>query len=63
MQDAITNFVFNVGLRTAGKFVNTFAAIKRRDGAAAASGIRNSRYYQQVGKRGERIAQALERLK
>ncbi len=63
VQDAITNFVFNVGLRTAGKFVNTFAAIKRRDGTAAASGIRNSRYYQQVGKRGERIAQALERLK
>ena len=61
-QDALTNFVFNVGLTTALKFKNTFAAIRRGDGKAAASGIRNSAYYRQVGKRGERVAQAIETI-
>ena len=61
-QDALTNFVFNVGLTTALKFKNTFAAIRRGDGKAAAHGIRNSAYYKQVGARGERIAQAIETI-
>lgn len=62
-QDALTNFVFNVGLTTARQFKNTFAAINRGDGKAAAQGIRHSAYYRQVGARGERIAKVLETLK
>lgn len=61
-QDALTNFVFNVGLTTARQFKNTFAAINRGDGKAAAQGIRHSAYYRQVGARGERIAKVLETL-
>lgn len=63
VQDALTNFVFNVGLSTASQFKNTLAAVRRRDGKAAAEGIRNSAYYKQVGARGERVAQAIEQLK
>ena len=61
-QDALTNFVFNVGLTTALKFKNTFGAIRRGDGKAAAHGIRNSAYYKQVGKRAERVAQVIETI-
>lgn len=61
-QDALTNFVFNVGMKTASQFKNTLAAINRGDGKAAAAGIRNSAYYKQVGQRGERVAKALENL-
>lgn len=63
VQDAAVNFVFNVGKTTASQFKNTLAAMERGDGAAAAAGIRNSAYYKQVGKRGERVAKALEKLK
>jgi lysozyme len=62
VQDAITNFVFNLGLPKAAEFKNTLAAINRGDGRAAAAGIRRSRYYQQVGARGERVASAIEKL-
>ena len=61
-QDALTNFVFNVGLTTALKFKNTFAAINRGDGKAAANGIRNSAYYRQVGARAERVAKVIETI-
>jgi lysozyme len=62
VQDAITNFVFNLGLPKAAEFKNTLAAINRGDGKAAANGIRRSRYYQQVGARGERVAKAIEAI-
>ncbi len=55
-QDAITNFVFNVGKSTAMKFKDTFAAINRGDGPAAAQGLRRSLYAKQVGKRAQRVA-------
>lgn len=61
-QDALVNFVFNVGKTTAGTFKNTLAAIRRGDGKAAADGLRKSAYYKQVGARGERVAQALEKI-
>lgn len=61
-QDALTNFVFNVGLTTALKFKNTFAAIRRGDGKDAAARIRESAYYKQVGPRGERIAKVIETI-
>ena len=59
-QDAIVNFLFNVGLTTARKFKNTFAAINSGDWERAAKGIRTSLYAKQVGDRAERIAAALE---
>ena len=62
-QDALTNFVFNVGINTAKTFKNTLAAVERGDGKAAAEGIRKSKYYKQVGARGERIAKTLETIK
>lgn len=55
-RDAITNFVFNVGKTTASKFKDTFAAINRGDGPAAAQGLRRSLYAKQVGKRAQRVA-------
>lgn len=61
-QDALVNFVFNVGKTKASEFKNTLAAIRRGDGKAAADGLRKSAYYKQVGARGERVAQALERI-
>lgn len=62
-QDALVNFVFNVGKTKASEFKNTLAAIRRGDGKAAADGLRKSAYYKQVGARGERVAQALERIR
>jgi GH24 family phage-related lysozyme (muramidase) len=62
-QDALTNFVFNVGLTTALKFKNTFAAIRAFNGKEAAARLRKSDYYKQVGPRGERIAKILETIK
>lgn len=62
VRDALVNFMFNVGKTTAGQFKNTFAAINRGDGKAAADGLRKSAYYKQVGARGERVALALEQL-
>lgn len=63
VQDAITNFMFNVGLTTASDFKATRAAILRRDGEAAAKQLLASRYAQQVGKRANRVAAELRTLK
>lgn len=62
VQDALTNFVFNLGLPKASEFTNTLAAINRGDGKAAAANIRRSLYYKQVGQRGERVARAIETI-
>jgi len=62
-QDAIVNFVFNVGYNTAKTFKNTIGAINRYDGAAAGKGLRNSAYYKQVGTRGERVAKVFDSIK
>lgn len=63
VQDAITNFMFNVGLTTAQDFKATRAAILRRDGETAAKQLLASRYAQQVGKRASRVAAELRTLK
>ncbi len=61
-RDAVTNFVFNVGLPVASTFKNTFKYINNGNGENAADNIRNSRYYKQVGARGERVAKAIESI-
>ena len=59
VQDVLTNLVFNMGLSVFGQFKNTIAAIKARDGDAAAARLLKSRYAKQVGPRAERIAEVL----
>lgn len=61
-QDAIGNFVFNVGYTTASKFKSTLAAINRGDGAAAADSILKSQYAKQVGSRAQRVADGLRTI-
>lgn len=58
-QMAITDFMFNVGPGTAKEFVATQAAIELGDWEAAAHCLEDSRWYRQVGKRGERIVQII----
>lgn len=62
-QRAITNMAFNLGRARLLTFRNTIQAIKDGRWNDAARGVRNSKYYKQVGKRGERVARALERGK
>lgn len=60
VQDAVSNFVFNVGETTARKFTPTLTALANGNGPEAAARLRKSPYYRQVGARGERIAKAFE---
>ena len=57
---ALIDFVFNVGETTAVTFVQTNRAINEGRWKDAANGLRKSKYYKQVGKRGEEIARMLE---
>jgi lysozyme len=59
-QDALVDFLFNVGEGTAKTFKQTNKAINEGRWGDAAKGIRASAYYKQVGKRGEEIARMLE---
>lgn len=60
----LEDMAFNMGQATLGQFKNTLAAISRRDFAAAASGMRKSAWYRQVGtapnQRGERLARMMQ---
>lgn len=55
----IVNMAFNLGPRL-GSFVNTLAAINRRDFKDAADGMRASLWAKQVGARAERLAVIME---
>lgn len=57
---AFINLAFNIGIESLKSFVNTMAAAERRDWPTCAAGIRASKYYRQVGARGERVARQLE---
>jgi lysozyme len=63
-QTALVNLTFNMGIgntkRGLRSFVNTLAAMGRGDYAAAADGLRRSKYARQVGARAERVAQLIE---
>lgn len=63
-QTVLVNMAFNLGLgntkRGLRSFVNTLAAIGRGDYAAAAAGMRKSKWSRQVGARAERLARQME---
>jgi len=54
-QLALANFMFNVGIGTAKKFVNTNYAINHGNWERAAQGLENSLWYRQVPNRAKRI--------
>jgi len=55
-QAVIVDMVFNLGLRGVRRFTKMIAAIEAEDFETAATEMKNSRWYRQVGKRGERLA-------
>lgn len=55
-QDALTDFMFNVGAGTFAKFKNMIAALEAGDYKQASRELLNSRYAKQVGKRAQTIA-------
>ena len=61
---AILNLAFNMGLgndkRGLLSFKNTLAAMQRRDWPAVGAVLRASKWYGQVGDRGERVTRQLE---
>lgn len=58
-QEAFLNWLFNVGIGKAQLFVNTLKAFKDSRWADAAQGLQDSLWYQQVGKRAQRIVDAV----
>lgn len=60
-QRVLANMLFNLGLSRLRGFRNTLAAMQRGDYAAAAAGMRASKWAQQVGARAERLARMMER--
>jgi len=59
-QSVITELVFNMGMKTWLTFVNTIAACERRDWPAAGRGLRNSKWYRDVGTgRGDKMIDQL----
>ncbi|MBB5462859.1 GH24 family phage-related lysozyme (muramidase) [Paraburkholderia sp. Cpub6] len=65
-QRVIANMCFNLGIgsATAGTgllgFKNTLAAMQRGSYSVAAAGMRNSKWFGQVGARGVRLCRAME---
>ena len=59
-RNVLTDMAFNLGIPGLLNFRNTLAAVKRGDYQAAASGMRNSKWAEQVGNRAERLARAME---
>lgn len=47
-QSVLVNLAFNMGLASLSKFVNTLAAIERGDWELAVTGLKASKWYQQV---------------
>lgn len=58
-QDALCDFVFNVGYKTASTFIKTNRAINAGQWDEAADLLLESRYARQVGKRANEIAEML----
>ena len=59
-RNVLTDMAFNMGMHTLLQFRNTLAAVKRGDWKAAAAGMRNSLWADQVGNRAKRLARAME---
>lgn len=56
----LVSLVFNMGWPRLSGFVKFLAALKRNDWPGAAMEMRDSRWFQQVKGRGERLAKAME---
>ena len=56
---ALLNFVFNVGIGTASKFVNAMALLKARNYDMAADEFLNSRWAKQVGQRAIEVTEQI----
>lgn len=59
-RNALISFLFNVGIGTAKKFINTNKAIAARNWEAAAAGFKDSLWYKQVGARGVEIVKMIK---
>ena len=61
-QNALIDFLFNVGITTAGKFKNAIVAIKESEDAwcRAALEFKNSKWFSQVGSRGAEICKMIQ---
>ena len=59
-QEALANMCFNMGIASLLGFRNTLRHLKEGRYPDAASGVRNSRYYRQTGRRGEEVARMIE---
>lgn len=60
-QRVLANMCFNLGLHSLVGFKATLKAMEAGDYAAAAAGMRNSKWASQVGERAERLARMMER--
>lgn len=56
----LANMCFNLGIGGLQTFKNTLLAMQRGSYSMAAAGMRNSRWYSQVGARAERLTQAMQ---
>ena len=59
-QEALINFVFNVGIGTAMKFKNAMAALEAHDYDTAAIEMMDSNWAKQVGSRAEEVTQMIK---
>ena len=62
VQEILVNMMFNLGRTRLSKFKNMRKAIDSEDWATAAHEGRDSRWYQQVGNRAERLMERLENV-
>jgi len=59
-QEALINFVFNVGIGTAMKFKKAMAALEEQDYETAAYEMMDSNWAKQVGSRAEEVTQMIK---
>jgi lysozyme len=59
-QEALINFVFNVGIGTTMKFKNAMAALEEHDYDTAATEMLDSNWAKQVGSRAEEVTQMIK---
>jgi len=58
-QEAMVNFVFNVGIGTAQKFKKAIAALQEQDYDTAADEMMDSNWSKQVGQRAEEVTEMI----
>ena len=60
IQEVLVNMMFNLGRPRLSKFKNFKAALERRDWQTAAEEMKDSRWYNQVGARAERLCKRVK---